>query len=151
MGHRGHERFYKAQGHNDPRRNARLSQPGRPGIVNKSRPSAEGVSETLHALALGRAATDPFCLGRRPADLRSEQGLAPTGQAATLGLSLDALAFLALCRMLGSGEAATAERIVGTVGMVPGRLERLLGSAAARWRADAMEHPPAHAVGQRVR
>jgi hypothetical protein len=84
-------------------------------------------AESLHTLAFDRAAADPFFVGRRLADLRREQGLAPMEQAAALGLSLDALAYLALCRMPGPGETTAVERIAGKIGMAPGRLAQLLG------------------------
>jgi hypothetical protein len=86
-------------------------------------------AKPIHPLAFGRA-TDHFFLGRRLADLRSQQWLAPAQQAAAHGLALDALAYLALCRMPGPGETAAVERIAGRVGMVPVGVSQLLGTGS---------------------
>jgi hypothetical protein len=51
--------------------------------------------------------------------------LTPTEQADALGLSLDTLAHLALCRMPRPGETAAVERIAGRVAMAPARLAAL--------------------------
>jgi hypothetical protein len=83
------------------------------------------LADPILRLAFQRAATDPFFAGFRLDQLRREQSLTAEQQAAALGLSLDSLVGLYLCRQ--PKDRADAEIIAARLGWEAERVANLLG------------------------
>jgi hypothetical protein len=83
------------------------------------------LSDPILRLAFERAATDPFFAGCRLDQLRREQSLTSEQQAAALGLSLESLVGLSLCRQ--PRDRADVEMIAARLGWECGRMADLLG------------------------
>ena len=83
------------------------------------------LSDPILKLAFERTTTDPFFAGYRLARLRKEQSLMLDQQAAALGLSLDSLVGLCLCRQ--PRDRADVEMVAARQGWESGRVADLLG------------------------
>ena len=83
------------------------------------------LSDPILRLAFQRAAEDPFFAGFHLGRLRREQSLTPEQQAKALGLSLDSLVGLCLCRQ--PRDKADVEMIAARMGWEAGRVADLLG------------------------
>ena len=83
------------------------------------------LSDPILKLAFERTTTDPFFAGYRLARLRTGQSLTLDQQAAALGLSLDSLVGLCLCRQ--PRDRADVEMIATRLGWESGRTADLLG------------------------
>lgn len=86
-------------------------------------------NDVLQRMAFVRTATEPFFIGCHLARLRQAAYQTPQQQAEALGLDLDALVFLALCRMPFTGEWSAVRQIAQRVGLDVGQLAVLLGMA----------------------
>jgi hypothetical protein len=78
------------------------------------------------ALALQHTRTDPFFVGYKLAQLRDQQGIGPEQQAADLGIDLESLAFLCLCKMPQTPD--DVEALAQKAGMETARLAQVLAA-----------------------
>ncbi len=83
------------------------------------------LSDPILKLAFERSATDPFFAGCRLDRLRRDQRLTPEQQAEALGLTLESLVGLCLCRQ--PRDKADVEMIAARMGWEAGRVADLLG------------------------
>ena len=76
------------------------------------------LSDPILALAFERTTTDPFFAGCRLARLRQEQSVTLSRQAQALGMTLDSLVGLCLCRQ--PRDKADGEMIAARLGWASG-------------------------------
>ncbi len=82
-------------------------------------------SGSFRSFDLDSTGSDPFFVGHRLAQLRSEQNITPEQQAQALGIDLERLTTLSSSRM--PRDAAGVRMVAARIGWEVGRLADLLG------------------------